>query len=1049
MTSRPHTWRGPGLALLLAAAGLAATVPTLASDRDAAPVSVEAAGGHTRVLLDFTRMTAYRARGIGGDVVVTLDTAQPLSLSKTRTAEVEGFSIKIADGITTLTIDTPPGATFKDFRLARKVAIDIYPPAAAKEKEAKEKEVKSAAPIPPPARRAQLETPIQLAPPPKEEKKEEKKPDVKAAEKAPEKIPEKTPEKAEDPQVAEIARAIAEKLPAAPGEKAPPLKGDMQAATVAPATAGPATTAPASPVIVDTAPPETSPGVTPEAVAQEQLPPDPTTITVSTISPTRLAVFQRFNALWVVLDSEAAGAAAPTVSGPESGLLGNARTIKLPGGTAYRYDIPAGRFLAVEKENLLWRVRVSPVRMMTGSGITPNFVVDDASGHARMMAEVKDGSALLELKDPVAGDTLEIVASGDTTQRIAQRRRVAELELLPAAIGVVARPWSDQLKFNRIENFLLVSGPAGLSATPGATARPSTVAAGGLKREEPRLFDFPNWRQGGPEKLYRNARELENKIAAADNAQDRNALLMRLALLYFANNFGHEAVGVLRIVEDETPDMAKNPNFIALRGAAEAMAGHYAEAMQDLSLPAIQQHGEVSMWMGYAAAASEQWHKANRAFPSDNTLLLQYPEDIAVPFTLYMAESALRLGKTDTATALLASLDSMQDGFGPPSRAALNYLKGEAARQNGDAATAIRLWKPVASGIDRLYHTKASLALANLRLAEKQITVKTAIEDVDSLRFAWRGDGLEVQILQNLGQLKIQDGKYLSGLEDLRAAAALADSLLDDSDPIRANISRAFSDLFVGGKARDLQPLEAVSIYNSFQEYMPPGEEGAVAALGFADSLIGIDLLEKAEALLETQLKSGYVPEAKLPATQNKLAAVYLLDSAPEKALATLDAAGAGYDDIAEERVLLRARALSQMGKTEDAIGTLSQSTSRQARKLKADVLWRARRWRDAAETIESMLPVPGKTLSEDDAQMVVNAAVGYKLAGDGPRVADLKTRYGQEMDSTTLGSTFGVVTRTGGSSRLADRDTILKIADEVDMFKGFLDAYKAGGKGS
>lgn len=1038
MTSRPHTWRGPGLALLLAAAGLAVTVPTLASDKDAAPVSVEAAGGHTRVLLDFTRMTAYRARSIGGDVVVTLDTAQPLSLSKTRTGEVEGFSTKIADGITTLTIDTPSGATFKDYRLARKIAIDIYPPAAAKEKEAK-----TVAPIPPPTRRAQLDAPIQLAPPAKEEKKEEKKPDVKAAEKA----PEKAPEKAEDAQVAEIARAIAEKLPTAPSEKAPPLKGDMQAATTAPATLP--TTPPTAPIIVDTAPPETSPGVTPEAVAQEQLPPDPTTITVSTISPTRLAVFQRFNALWVVLDSEAAGAAEPSVSGPESGLLGNVRTIKLPGGTAYRYDIPAGRFLAVEKENLLWRVRVSPVRMMTGGGITPNFVVDDASGHARMMAEVKDGSALLELKDPVAGDTLEIVASGDTTQRIAQRRRVAELELLPAAIGVVARPWSDQLKFNRIENFLLVSGPSGLAATPGATARPAVVDAGGRKREEPRLFDFPNWRQGGITKLYRNARELENKIAAADTPQDRNALLMRLALLYFANNFGHEALGVLRIVEDETPDMAKNPNFIALRGAAQAMAGHYAEAIQDLSLPAIQQHGEVSLWMGYAAAASEQWHKANRSFPPDNTLLLQYPEDIAVPFTLYMAESALRLGKTDTAAALLASLDSMQEGFGPSSRAALNYLKGEAARQNGDAATAIRLWKPVASGIDRLYHTKASLALTNLRLAEKQITVKKAIEDVDSLRFAWRGDGLEVQILQNLGQLKIQDNKYLSGLEDLRAAAALADSLLDDSEPIRANIARAFSDLFVGGKARDLQPLEAVSIYNSFQEYMPPGEEGAVAALGFADSLIGIDLLEKAEALLETQLKSGYVPEAKLPATQNKLAAVYLLDSAPEKALATLDAAGAGYDDIAAERVLLRARALSQMGKTEEAIDALSASATRQARKLKADVLWRARRWRDAAETIESMLPVPGKTLTEEDAQMVVNAAVGYKLAGDGPRVADLKTRYGQEMDSTTLGSTFGVVTRTGGSSRLADRDTILKIADEVDMFKGFLDAYKAGGKGS
>ncbi len=72
-----------------------------------------------------------------------------------------------------------------------------------------------------------------------------------------------------------------------------------------------------------------------------------------------------------------------------------------------------------------------------------------------------------------------------------------------------------------------------------------------------------------------------------------------------------------------------------------------------------------------------------------------------------------------------------------------------------------------------------------MQLQQKKITLKQAIDNVDSLRFAWRGDGLEVNILHTLGALKVQDGQILSGLEDMKQAADLADSLLDDSAPIQ------------------------------------------------------------------------------------------------------------------------------------------------------------------------------------------------------------------------------------------------------------------------
>lgn len=67
---------------------------------------------------------------------------------------------------------------------------------------------------------------------------------------------------------------------------------------------------------------------------------------------------------------------------------------------------------------------------------------------------------------------------------------------------------------------------------------------------------------------------------------------------YFANGFGHEALGILRMLMSDDPEMEKNPNIIALRGASAALAGHYDEAMTDLTNPAIQQHPEISLWIG-------------------------------------------------------------------------------------------------------------------------------------------------------------------------------------------------------------------------------------------------------------------------------------------------------------------------------------------------------------------------------------------------------------------------------------------------------------------
>jgi hypothetical protein len=652
------------------------------------------------------------------------------------------------------------------------------------------------------------------------------------------------------------------------------------------------------------------------------------------------------------------------------------------------------------------------------------------------------------------GDTLYVVPVSEADQAAREPRRLTDFEIVPVALGLLLRPFKDGLAVHAVNDVVLVSSPSGLLVTPEGMGAATLIgeADGDNNAEVERLFDFPNWRMGGLHKLNDNRRMIEGKIAAARSPEERAGLLMKLATLYFANNFGQETLGVLDLVLSENADMEKNPNFVAIRGAANAMAGHYKEAMQDLSFPAIQQHPEVKLWVGFASAASEEWRMADRSFPKNNRLLLQYPDNISVPFTIYMAESALHLGHTDMAIKLLNSINMSSETIDGRYQAAVGYLRGEAAAQAGKYDEAVRQWKPVAEGLDRLYHTKASLSLARFLFQQKKISLKDAVDQVDNLRFAWRGDGLEVNILQTLGALKVQNNQVLSGMEDMRQAAELEESMLNDATPIRDEMKQIFYNLFVSDQASKITPLEAVSVYTEFSSFMPPGPEGAAGALNFADYLIRMDLLlEKAEGVIEDQLKGSGIPKDKISALGAKLSAVYLLDAKPQQALTALAESERSdlTDKLREERTLLKARAQSQLNQTQAAIGTLGTLGSRNAQKLKADVFWKAQKWSEAAEATEVLLPDPGKQVTEEDAGFVVDAAVAWKLAGNVEKLKEIKVKYEPGMKGKKLEDTFGVVTRDGGASALADRESILKIAGEVDMFKGFLDNYKAGTGGS
>ena len=314
------------------------------------------------------------------------------------------------------------------------------------------------------------------------------------------------------------------------------------------------------------------------------------------------------------------------------------------------------------------------------------------------------------------------------------------------------------------------------------------------------------------------------------------------------------------------------------------MAGRYDEAVDDLGTAALQNQPEAKLWRAYAAAGNEQWSLAEKLFPETTSFLNGYPDKLATPMILYMAESALRNGNPPRAARLLETLDSYIEELPTRHRAARLYLQGEMYRQNGQAEQALEQWKLAMLHRDRLYAAKSRLATILLQWQENIISPEEALEQLEAMRFAWRDDAIETQILHSIGLLRVLNGRYYDGLVQIKNAVRLAEGRREDTGVLTSDMLRIFKNLFVDGKVKDIPPLEAVSIYTEFQELMPAGADAVTAAENFTEKLIDIDLLGRAAETME-QLLNTSLSGLDVTRTGARLASIYLLDDKPNLSL--------------------------------------------------------------------------------------------------------------------------------------------------------------------
>ncbi|NNG02758.1 MAG: hypothetical protein HKM95_01480 [Inquilinus sp.] len=762
--------------------------------------------------------------------------------------------------------------------------------------------------------------------------------------------------------------------------------------------------------------------------------------------PSMLAVFRRGASLWVLFAAEDR-LDANALAAQGSPALGPVDVVRAEGGIALRFQPPVDGPVSVTRRGTAWTVAIEdevPAREALSVIPQPDYPLG-----ARVLIEGGSAQGLIRLVDPLVGDVLIVAPVAEPARGLAESVRFAQFRLLPTVQGVVATPLSQTVAMRIARDGVEITDVEGLRLSGSVdTARQVTFVAPPVEPHD-LLFEIERWR-GAESDFYRGRQAMERRLAAAPELE-RDRARLDLARFYFANGFAQETLGLLTLVEESQPSIVDRDGFAALRGAARVLADDMAGAVADLDHPELAGSPEVALWRALAAAKRGDWPEAAAGFERGSAMIGLYPSPFAEMFTRWSAEAAVRQGETATATDRLSRLSSLTEGESDD-WGSTQFVRGLIARQEGDKERAVTAFEAAAGTEDRLYRTMADLALVELDIEADEIDWRDAVEKLETLRFAWRGDAFEHGLVDQVVDLYWRAGHYREALAALRQASrAFADT--PEGTAYADRLQGRFVELFAGGEIATMPPMAAIALYNDFADLVPEGDGGTVVLEGLAERLVAMDLLDQAGDLL-TDLVEERLTGAARVGVGPRLAAIRLLDGDPEAALVALDASEANgrqvEAELAAERRVLRASALSETGDASEALRVLEEDRTPLAASVRAEIAWRGQEWPAAAEALGQLVAPPpprGETIRPDQAELVLNLGIALALAGDAVGLSHLARDYGPPMAASTQANTFAILTRSPGSSGppIADLAAVRSQVTEVDLYQKFLASYRDG----
>jgi hypothetical protein len=752
------------------------------------------------------------------------------------------------------------------------------------------------------------------------------------------------------------------------------------------------------------------------------------------------ALFLRADVAWLVFDSVEPIDLEP-IRREGGSVIADLGQIALEKGQAIRIRLNRPQLVSIRSGDEAGAGR-SWVVMFADAVQTPaqplvalRNIADPAN--ATVAVPLANPGLLHRVIDPDAGDALMVITAPPPARGFVKRQDFVEFSLLESVHGVVIAPNADEVTASVASDKITLSRPGGLTLS---SANAVAQRASAVVRP---IFDVNEWRKNQLQPFGERLDMLVSAVAQATGNQ-RTPARLDLARFYLSRGMYHEAKAILDLVLEDAKPGQELPAALMTHAIASTLMGRPELSLKDLANPAIGANYDAQLWKALAYARQEKWTEAREKFKNIELAVTALPAGLQSIAVSEAMRASLEAKDFSGAAARSSELDLLE--IAPERKPAILVMQGRLDEALGREKDALGKYREVVASSDRAAASEASLLEIALLQKREEISQDDALRGLETLAVTWRGDGVEIRALQMLARIYASLGRYGESL----SAARTATDLQSNSEVSRQTQDEAaalFSQVFLSQKGDDLPLIDALALFYEYRELTPIGRRGDEMIRRLADRLVAVDLLDQASELLQYQVDHRLEGAARAQVA-SRLAMVYLMNRKPDRAIAALrstriaDLAG----ELRQQRLLLEARAQSDIGRRDLALDIIANVGGREAIRLRSDIYWAGRRWREASEQIELYYADRWrdfKPLNPQEKGDVIRAVLGYALAEDSLGLARFREKYAPLMSGEKDQSLMETASRPA-SNNSADFAQIAKMAASVDTLDGFLRDMKS-----
>jgi hypothetical protein len=756
-------------------------------------------------------------------------------------------------------------------------------------------------------------------------------------------------------------------------------------------------------------------------------------------APTPAALFRRADTVWMVFDSQTPIDLEP-IRNKGSSIISEVARLPLDNGQAIRIRLNRPQMPSLVGEDIRggtkWTVTFADTMRTPIQPLAALRNITDPA-LANVAVPLPKPGLLHRLVDPDAGDTIMVVTAALPIRGFIKRQDFVEFSLLESIHGLAIRPTSDDVTATISSDKVILARPGGLtlsSAEVGAERASTAVRP---------MFDIAEWRKNQTGNFIAREDQLIDAAGAAEPEQ-RTAARVDLAKFYMSRRMYPEAKGALDLALADAKPGFEDPMALIMQSVASSLMGRPEAALKDLASPVIGTNFDSQMWQALALARLGRWPEAREKFKNTEFAVTSLPVDMQAILLADAMRASLEVKDYSGASQRSSDLDVV--GVPNEMKPSVSVLRGRLAEALGHDKDALDEYKKATDSQDRAAAAEGKLLSIALKQRRNEISPVVMLRELETLAVTWRGDGVEVRTLQLLQRMYAENSRYAESF----AAARTATKLQPNSEASRQCQDAAaalFAQLFLSQKGDDLPPVDALAIFYEYRELTPIGRRGDEMIRRLADRLVAVDLLEQASDLLQYQVDKRLEGAARAQVAA-RLAMVYLTNRKPDRAITALrstriaDLSG----ELRQQRLLLEARAQSDVGCHDLALDIISNFGGREAIRLRSDIYWAARRWREASEQIELYYADRWrdfKPLNPVEKGDVIRAVVGYALAEDAIGLARFREKYAPLMSGEADRAAFETASKPAAADTAEFRQ-IAKMAASVDTLDGFLREMKA-----